>query len=126
MWEFVRTVRIGKHKELIPFQKGILLTNRSLVEMFYYLKEKHQIEYILTSRLNQDVLENLFAYRRGMGAANDHPSPIDFTHRLKWYILGKNSAAVFTENRNTMEAEDSCLLNILSETLPSMSKENGY
>ncbi|CAG9839516.1 unnamed protein product [Diabrotica balteata] len=30
--------------------------------------------------------------------------------------LGKNSAAIFTENRNTIETAESCLLNVLEET----------
>lgn len=124
MSELVSTMRVGKHKEIIPFQKGILLTNLSLNQMFDYLKTKFPIEYILTSRLNQDVLENFFSYIRGMGGANDHPSPMDFTYRLRWYILGKKSSAVFTEMRNTLETEESCLLNVsdLGGTGPSTSQ----
>lgn len=127
MSEFISCLRVGKHKELIPFQKGILLSNKSLIEMFQYLTEKYKIEYIMTYRLNQDVLENFFAYIRGMGGPNDHPSPMDFKYRLRWYILGKHSSAIFTENRHTMEANDTCLLNILNESdgpstsLPSSS-----
>lgn len=122
MTEFINSMRVGKHREIIPFQKGMLLSNRSLLEMFDYLKKKYKIEYILTARLNQDVLENLFAYIREMGGANDHPSPLDFTYRLRWYILGKNSAAIFTENRNTLETGESFLLNVLDETRPSTDK----
>lgn len=45
-----------------------------------------------------------------MGATNDHPHPLDFMYRLRWYILGRNSAAVFTESRNTEESEEKCLV----------------
>ncbi|CAH1955417.1 unnamed protein product [Acanthoscelides obtectus] len=115
MSEVVSSMRIGKHKGLIPFQKGILLSNRSLKELLPYLREKYNVEYILTSRLNQDVLENFFSYIRGMGGANDHHSPLDFKYRLRWYILGKNSSAIFTECRN-----ESCLTNMIeSSSLPS-------
>jgi hypothetical protein len=38
-----------------------------------------------------------------MGGANDHPSPLEFQYRLRWLILGKHSAAVFTQNKNTEE-----------------------
>jgi hypothetical protein len=48
------------------------------------------LEYIITRRLNQDILENFFSHVRAMGGANDNPNPIDFMHRLKWYILGRN------------------------------------
>lgn len=50
-----------------------------------------------------------------MGATNDHPSPLDFQYRLKWYIMGKHSEAIFTEKRNTRESNESCLLNILED-----------
>lgn len=116
MTELILSLKVGKHKNIIQFQKGILLNNKSILEMFSYLKEKYKIEYILTTRLNQDVLENFFAYIRGMGGPNDHPSPLDFKYRLRWYILGRNSAAIFTENRNTLESDESCLLNVFQET----------
>lgn len=31
-----------------------------------------------------------------MGCSNDHPSPL-----ITWFIFGKHSSAVFTENRST-------------------------
>ena len=64
--------------------------------MFLYIQEKYssevfQVEYLLTRRLNQDILENFFSYLRSMGASHDHPTPVELRHRLKWYILGKQS-----------------------------------
>lgn len=110
----IEKIRVGKHKSLVPFQKGILLSNRSLSELYQYLHTKYKIEYILTARLNQDVLENFFSYIRGMGGPNDHPHPLDFKHRLKWYILGKYSNSIFTENQNVDNTEEACLLQPLS------------
>lgn len=89
MSEFIKSLRVGKHKSIIQFQKGILLSNASLEQLYDYLKNKYDVEYIITTRLNQDVLENFFSYIRGMGGPNDHPSPLDFKYRLRWYILGK-------------------------------------
>lgn len=70
---------------LLPFQKGILLTNESLKKLLPYIKEKYsddkfQPQYIITRRLCQDILENFFSYLRAMGAANDHPSPVELKH----------------------------------------------
>ncbi|CAL1678268.1 unnamed protein product [Lasius platythorax] len=48
-----------------------------------------------------------------MGSGYDHPTPVEFRNRLRWYILGKNSTDVFTEGANT-ENHDStelCLTN---------------
>ncbi|KMQ83324.1 transposase, partial [Lasius niger] len=60
-----------------------------------------------------DVIENFFSYIRAMGSGYDHPMPLEFRNRLRWYILGKNSTDVFTEGANT-ENHDStelCLTN---------------
>jgi hypothetical protein len=51
--------------------------------MYKYLQETYKLEYIVTYRLNQDVLENFFSYIRGMGGANEHPSPLDIKYRLR-------------------------------------------
>nr|CAH7729374.1 unnamed protein product [Callosobruchus chinensis] len=98
MTEVINIIRVGKHKNLIPFQKGIIISNKSLIEMFEYVSEKYKVEYVLTSRLNQDVLENFFSYIRGMGGSNDHPS-----------------STIFTENRNTAESTEPCFFNVLNE-----------
>jgi len=69
-------------KTLMPFQKGILMSNNSLRNLFADMKEMYNIKYIITRRLNQDVLENCFSFLRGMGAANTHPTPLNFRYRL--------------------------------------------
>ncbi|VEN43569.1 unnamed protein product [Callosobruchus maculatus] len=109
----VSSMIVGNHKSMIQFQKGILLTNKSMAELYTYVHLTYGVEYILTSRLNQDVLENFFSYIRGIGGANDHPSPLEFRYRLRWYILGKNSATIFTLNTNTEDTLEPCLLKAL-------------
>lgn len=79
---FIKEMRVGKKATLLPFQKGILVCNKSLQEMFTYIKNKYsseifQIKYILTRRLNQDILENFFSYLRSMDAGYDHPTPVE-------------------------------------------------
>lgn len=106
MDELVINMRTSKRSTLLPFQKGILLCNRSLRQLFQYVKEKYstdalKIDFIITRRLNQDILENFFSYIRAMGHANDHPSPVELQNRLKWYILGKHSEHAFSNNKNT-------------------------
>lgn len=77
-----------------------------------YLKEKYssegfQVKYLFTRRLNQDILENFFAYLRSMGGSYDHPTPVEIQHRLKWYILGKHSGHVLSTRENT-EGDSIC------------------
>jgi hypothetical protein len=123
--ETINAIIVGSHKGLIPFQKGILLSNRSLEEMFLYLKDNYKVDYLLTFRLNQDILEIFFSYIRGMGGANDHPTPNEFKFRLKWFILGKNSSAVFTQNQNTEQNLETCLIKpLLSPNLEVDSNDD--
>lgn len=103
---------VGKKTSLMQFQKGILLCNRSLLEMFAHIQNKYSSEafdmkYILTRRLNQDILENFFSYIRSMGGGYDHPTPVEIQHRLKWYVLEKHSEHVLSAQRNT-EGDTSC------------------
>jgi len=81
MDNFIKEMRVHGKRSLMQFQKGILLTNQSLRNLYQDMKENFGLTYILTRRLNQDVLENLFSFLRGMGGANDHPTPLDFKYR---------------------------------------------
>lgn len=112
MDEFMKEVRVNIRKTLMHFQKGILLCNKSLQEMFSHIQQKYSsesfdIKYVFTRRLNQDILENFFSYIRSMGCTYDHPTPVEIQYRLKWFILGKHSRHVVSRQRNT-EGDNSC------------------
>ena len=86
----MKSMKMGKHRSLLLFQKGIILTNTSLQQLFPYLEQKYghnfDMSYIMTARHNQDILENFFSYIRAMVASRDKPSALQFKYRLKWYI----------------------------------------
>lgn len=69
-------MHVGKCKGLVPIPKGFLLSIRSLKSVYNYI-EIRNIKYILTSKLNQDCLENLFLQLRGLGHFYDNPSPTE-------------------------------------------------
>ena len=115
MTNYIAKMRIGKHGSLIPCQKGVLLSNNSLKNLKIYLQETYSTEtmdlnYILTDRLNQDVIENVFGYLRAMGGQDVRPSALQFKYRLKWYILGKHSRDIFCKNGNTRTDDDVTLV----------------
>jgi len=59
-----------------------------------------------------------------MGHSFDHPGPLEFIYRLKKYILGKHSSAVFSLHKNV---EDDVMTNNLSTELlenKNISNEN--
>ncbi|KAH8277175.1 hypothetical protein KR026_006683, partial [Drosophila bipectinata] len=79
---------MGSTDRKLPFQKGILVSNVSLDGLHSYLAEKYGLEYILTSRLNLDILKNFFGAMRSKNGQLDHPTPLQFKNRLRKYITG--------------------------------------
>lgn len=121
MDEFIKDLRLGNHTGLIEFQKGILRNNESLKSLFHYLKAKYsgyfKVDYILTRRLNQNILENLFFFLRAMGGPNDHPSDLNFKYRIRSFILGKHSNDLFSMGMNTQACNDNEKLVDLDEII---------
>lgn len=76
------------------FQKCLLMSIHSLRALYIEMKERFQISFIMTAKLNQDALENLFSVIRARGGGNDHPSPLQCLRRLRIIILGKNIQSV--------------------------------
>lgn len=82
----------GRNKSsLFQFQKGLIVSSQSLLGLYDMLKDKYGINYILTYRLNQDIIEHFFGCLRQMGVCHQHPSPVDVKYRIRKYLLGKNT-----------------------------------
>lgn len=93
-------------KSTAAVSKRNIVNKQIFREMLSYVKEKYstnsfKIEYLITRRLNQDVIENLFSYIRRMGGTNDHPSLVEWQYRLKSYSLGKNTEDSLSRNKIT-------------------------
>lgn len=56
---------------------------------------------MLTSKTNQDALENLYSQVRTRGGLNDHPSPLNAIYRLRMIILGKNPGITSNHSNTT-------------------------
>lgn len=92
----IQNMRVNSKKNLMPFQKGILMSIKSLEMLFEDMRSKYNIKYLITNRLNQDILEGFFSIMRYNGGLHDHPSPLEFKYRLRNYILGRNEGIVST------------------------------
>jgi hypothetical protein len=91
-------------KTLQPFQIGILSSIRALQQLYCDLRNRLRIRYIITRRLNQDCLENLFSQLRSKEGAYDHPTPIAVIYRLRMLILGRDLGIVTKpEHLNTVD-----------------------
>ena len=62
----VENLSWGPTSAVLPFQHGILCGIKSLRSLLDEI-ENEGWEYILTARLNQDVVENFFSQIRGLG-----------------------------------------------------------
>lgn len=83
------------------FQKAILMHINGTKILFKILQQSG-FKYLLTSKINQDALENLFSQQRSRGGLNDHPSPMNTLFRLRMIILGKN-AGIVSKQANTTD-----------------------
>jgi hypothetical protein len=77
---------VGTRKSYCPFQKGLLMDIISLRGLFSDLSVERGALYIMTARLNQDYLENLFSQIRSLGGQNRNPTALDFKYRIKKVI----------------------------------------
>jgi len=101
VYNTINAMRCKGKSSLQIFQKGILMYINGTKYLLKILRE-HGLQYLLTSKINQDALENLFSQLRSRGGLNDHPSPLNTLHRLRMIILGKNPGIVST-NSNTVD-----------------------
>lgn len=81
-------IRVGNAKHLLPFQRGILTSINSTRGLFNEMSgSSMRFSYILTNKVNQDVVENLFSMIRKVGALHQKPSAVDAKRRLKLICL---------------------------------------
>ena len=100
------TMRVCKSNKMYQFQKGIIVSCQSLPRLYNMLKSKYNVSYIITSRLNQDGLENMFGCIRQMGVTYDHPTPVEVGNRVKTFLIGKKTS-ITGNNCNSMKECDS-------------------
>jgi len=82
------------------FQKAILM-HINCTKLLFKILQQSGFKYLLTSKINQDALENLFSQLRSRGGLNDHPSPLNALFRLRMIILGKNPGIVSKQATTT-------------------------
>lgn len=122
-------MRVGRRKSLLQCQKGILLCNTSLQEMFAYLQEKYssdmfEIQYILIRRLNQDILENFFSYIQSMGSGYDHLIPVELK-LIDRFLKKERIARKFTTSytpQNGVAERKNCTLIEMTRCMLTQSK----
>jgi len=81
--KFICTLHTTQQFNFI-FILGILVTNASIRSLLIDLKKDYEnITYIMTRKVNSDVVENSFSYLKGMVGSNSHISPLEFKYWFK-------------------------------------------
>lgn len=70
-----------------PVQTGMKLSTTSVLDLHKTLVVTGGLKFLLTSRLNQDALENVFSQVRGKG--DTHPSVVSFRYNLRAICLSQ-------------------------------------
>lgn len=65
-------------KDSLPFQQGLMMTVHSLRLVCLGLLTNHGFRFVLTTRFNQDLIENWFSCIRGKGKNNDSRTTLEY------------------------------------------------
>jgi len=128
MYELIYSMRCNGKNTLQAFQKGILISIKSIKLLYEDLKQKYNINYILTHRLNQDSFESYFSTIRSRGGLHDHPTPSNAMYRIRIIVLGKNAGVIQDKvnievKHNNTNVEEYLVANVVST---ADIKVNGY
>ena len=86
--DFLSKLRTIEGKEH-PCIYGWKISINVLFGLWQHLKIEEKFQFILTGRLNQDCVENLFSIIRGKGGFNDNPDVEQFKAAFKYLLAGK-------------------------------------
>ena len=101
----------GKRPGWKPIQTGVLLSTKSLLDLFDVLVLKSSLKFLLTGRFTQDSLENLFSQLRGFG--DSHPSPVQLRHNLRLICLAQFMQ--IPKNTSYEKSDDTYLLSFFKK-----------
>ena len=73
----------------VPCLEGWILSIKSLTAFWKDVTNNHGFKFLLTNRLNQDCLENLFSIIRGKGGNRDNPTPQQFRAAFRQIVVEK-------------------------------------
>ena len=115
MEQLISATRVGNHRALIPFQKGILMSIKSLRSLFPELAARYDVSYLLTHRINQDCLESFFSQVRGASGYLRHPSPLDVIHNIRKLVASGTCGEIRSAN-TSLEDTEVLTAEVLAET----------
>lgn len=127
MENLIKTMKIKNKSFMLPFQKGILISIKAIQGLYNVLHSSHGIEFLFSTHVNQDNLENLFSRLRALNSNYQHPTPVEALRRLRILMIGQNhdlaihkpSVALPAEEGTEDTAEDvECVSKIITSSIP--------
>ena len=76
--KWIRTIRCRNRNGKLPCLDGWQLSINSVIQLWEDLSVNCGVSFLITSRLNQDPLENLFSVIRSKGGHRSNPDPREF------------------------------------------------
>lgn len=122
---YIPSMKKKQKKGLLPFQKGFIISIRSLQGLHRELMTEEGFTYVMSAKCNQDILESYFSQIRGLGRFYDHPLPMAVSQRIKSLLFSRNAACI-VKNGNCL-VEDSITLSaeVVSENFTEEIYEYG-
>lgn len=105
MKSYVRNVYVPGN---IHWKSGLVQTINGILNLLDEALETLNINFLFTSRFNQDIIENLFGLIRSKGGNNTHPSVYEINFIIAKIISMK---LVFSSNTTNCETDDDDFLN---------------
>jgi hypothetical protein len=81
--EWLKTWTVPTAKHELHFIRGWMISITSLLTLWRDLHTNFGLNYLLTNRLNQDCLENLFSIIRQKGGQRDNPDTMQFASAFR-------------------------------------------
>jgi hypothetical protein len=99
-----------KKKKSLPCLSGWRMDIRALLGLWDDLKDNHGLRFLMTERLTQDCIENLFSQIRGSGGHIANPSAAQFRTFIRRAMV--DSIIVHKEQSNSKEDAAKFLLSV--------------
>ena len=107
--QWLQTVQPTKGRKL-PCIEGWILDINSLAQLWEELRTEYDFDFLLTNRLNQDCLENLFSIIRGKGGHRDNPDAQQFRTAFRQVLV--DALLVTSKSANCKEDVDAFLFSL--------------
>ena len=104
---------------LLPCQHGVIRVIASLRGLYGDLKTScPDMQYLMTTHVNQDCIENAFSQLRGMCGSNNTPDAVEARVRIRIMLMAPSPlAAVQSRGRPVQLEEDADFLSTCAEPL---------